>query len=180
MNRFAHWAASGLLLLGTALHAGCSSGAGFATGSTGEGSAMSNDDPMARPAHVAWVSARAKRCGFNFDPAKLRANYLAYEQKQGAAADQYARIEKTYDTTFAGTSNKIGAEADYCSDQKAADIKKELSRHLAGDYTPNFAKPKLVAKCGTLFDPCDSGRTDEPFDSKKFWTEKDKEPKNAR
>ena len=70
---------------------------------------FNNEDAMSRPIGVAWTSARAKRCGFYFDPAKLKINYLSYERTLNAAADQLAKIEKTYDTTFRVTSEKIAA-----------------------------------------------------------------------
>ena len=106
MSRFAQGWAAALLLGATALHAGCGSNANsLTTGSTAGLPAdapgnLSNADPMARPVAVAWTSARAKRCGFYFDPAKLKVNYLSYERTQGASGDQLANIEKSYDTTF--------------------------------------------------------------------------------
>jgi len=106
MKRFAQAGIGALLLAGTALQCGCgNSSAGLATSSTGllppdAPGTISIDDPMARPIAVSWTSARAKRCGFYFDPAKLRSNYLAYEAKQGATGEQYAKIERTYDTTY--------------------------------------------------------------------------------
>ena len=93
---------------------------------------------MARPVAVAWTSARAKRCGFYFDPAKLKINYLSYERTQGAGNEQLANIEKAYDTSFKTTSDRISGDAGYCSDRKGLDIKADLQRHLAGDYTPNL------------------------------------------
>ena len=119
--------------------------------------AISNDDPMARPVAVAWTSARAKRCGFYFDPAKLRTSYLAYEARQ-ASGEQYAKIEKTYDTTYKATSEKVSQDVDYCSDRKALEIKADLERHLAADYTPNLPKPKTVASCGVSWLRPGSGR----------------------
>lgn len=180
MARFAHALARALLLAGAALYAGCSSSASVTTGATGDGPMMSNSDPMARPAHVAWTSARAQRCGFYFDPAKLRTTYLAYESKQGATGEAFMRIEKIYDTTFKATSDKVSADAAYCNDKKNAEIKTELNRHLAGDFAPNFQAPKVVAQCGGLFDPCDSGRTDEKFESQSFWRKQDANPKAGR
>jgi hypothetical protein len=176
MDRFARWWISALLLACTGIHAGCSSGAGLSTGSTGDGPTMSNEDPLARPVHVAWTSARAQRCGFNFDANKLRSNYLGYESRQGATGEQFIKLERSYDSTFKTTSERVSADPGYCTDKKGLDIKAELTRHLAGDFAPNFPKPKVVAKCGGLFDPCDSGRTEEKFESKKFWTEMDKNP----
>ena len=155
----------------------CSCGsAGLTTASTGllpadVPTTVTNEDPMARPVAVAWTSARAKRCGFYFDPAKLKTNYLAYESRQGVAGEQHAKIEKAYDTSYRVTSEKISLDADYCSDRKGLEIKADLERHLAGDYTPNLPKAKPIASCG--FWGCQSNH-DEPFNSKKFWTEAEK------
>lgn len=183
MKRFAQAGACALLLAGTALHAGCgNSSAGLTTGSTGllpadSPTAMTNEDPMARPIGVAWTSARAKRCGFYFDPAKLKTNYLAYESKQGLAGEQFAKIEKAYDTSYRVTSEKISTDTDYCSERKGLEIKADLERHLAGDYTPNLPKAKPVASCG--FWGCTSSH-DDPFSTKKFWTDQEKNPRTQR
>jgi hypothetical protein len=186
MKRFAQAGAGALLLVCTALHAGCgNSSAGLTTGSTGllpadapATAAVGNEDPMARPMSVAWTSARAKRCGFYFDPAKLKTQYLAYESSRGGAAgEQLNKIEKTYDSTYRVTSEKVSADPDYCAESKAREIKADLERHLAGDYTPNLPKPKHVASCG--FWGCQSSG-DEPFSTKKFWTEQEKNPRNTR
>ena len=181
MSRFAQGWAAALLLGATALHAGCGSNANsLTTGSTAGLPAdapgnLSNADPMARPVAVAWTSARAKRCGFYFDPAKLKVNYLSYERTQGASGDQLANIEKSYDTTFKTTSDRISGDAGYCNERKGLDIKADLQRHLAGDYTPNLPTPKPVASCG--FFGCQESISDKPFSSKDFWTEKDKNPR---
>jgi hypothetical protein len=133
----------------------------------GDAPAIHNEDPLARPIFVAWTSARAQRCGFYFDPAKLRTAYLAFE-KQGNTAEQLAKIEKTYDTTFKIISDKVAQESNYCTDRKSAEIKVNLQRHLAGDFAPNFPKPKAVAG-NTLFDWGSPPSSNEPFDPKKFW-----------
>ena len=177
MDRFAQAGIAALLLAGTALQCGCSnSSAGLTTNSAGllpadAPTAVSVDDPMARPIAVSWTSARAKRCGFYFDPAKLRTNYLAYEAKRGATGEQYAKIEKTYDTTYRVTSEKIALDADYCTDRKGLEIKADLERYLQADYTPNLPKPKPLASCG--FWGCTSS-SDAPFSDKKFWDDQQK------
>jgi hypothetical protein len=177
MKRFAQAGSFALLLACTAMHAGCSSGAGgLTTSATGAlpadaASGITNEDPMARPVAVAWTSARAKRCGFYFDPARLKTNYLAYEAKQGTTGEQYAKVEKTYDATYKATSEKVSAETDYCTERKGLEIKADLERHLAGDYTPNLPKPKNLASCG--FWGCQSSQ-DEPFNTKKFWSDAEK------
>src|SRR5262245_44478991 len=123
MSRFAQGLASLLLLAGTVVHAGCGSSAnsGLATASTAGLPAdapggLNNADPATRPVAVAWTSARAKRCGFYFDPAKLKINYLNYERTQGASGEQLANIEKTYDNTFRSTSERLAGDAAYCTD----------------------------------------------------------------
>jgi hypothetical protein len=176
--------AGALLIAATALHAGCGGGAsGLTTGATsaeGPDGGMSNDNPMARPISVAWTSARAKRCGFHFDPAKLRSSYLVYESQQGAVGDHLAKIQATYDSTFNTISAKIGGEADYCSDRKAAEIKADLQRHLSGDYRPNLPQAKAPQACSWFGCADVSTSSDKPFDSKDFWKKQDANPKPTR
>jgi hypothetical protein len=183
MDRFARGLACALLLAATALQAGCGGGAsGLTTGATSaDGGGITNDSPMARPVSVGWTSARAKRCGFFFDPAKLKASYLAYEQQQGASGDQLAKIQAAYDQAFNSISARIAGEPDYCTDRKTADIKADLQRALAGDYRPNLPPPKTAAtNCG-LFGCVDASTgADKPFDSKDFWKKQDANPKPGR
>jgi hypothetical protein len=175
MDRFAQLLASGLLLAATALAAGCgSSASGLITGSAGPADApgsLSNEDPMARPIGVAWTSARAHRCGFYFDPNKLRASYLAFEARQ-SSAELLAKAEKTYDSTFKLIRERVGGDPGYCTDKKGAEIKGNLQRHLAGDFAPNFPKAKKVESCG--FFGCGSTASDK-WDAEKWW--KDEEAK---
>ena len=176
MNRSAQVLACGLLLAGTALSGGCSSGAsGLITGSAPTAADMpggiGNDSPAARPVAVAWTSARAQRCGFHFDAAKLRASYLAYEARQ-SNGEQLTKSEQSYDTTFKVIRDRVAADPDYCSDKKGAEIKADLQRHLKGDFTPNFPKAKVVESCG--FFGCTPAPSDEKFDNKKFFEERDK------
>jgi hypothetical protein len=171
MDRFARVLVSVLLLAAAGLVAGCGSGGGgLLTGSTPAAAdapaAASNDDPSARPMAVAWTSARAQHCGFYFDPAKLRASYLKFEGKQPGA--DLAKAEKTYDTTFKTIRERVAGEPDYCTETKNAEIKKDLVRHLAGDFKPDFPKPKVADACG--FFGC-APRSDDSFDQKKFWEE---------
>jgi hypothetical protein len=170
MDRFAHALASGLLLAAAALCAGCSGASGLLTGSTAAADtpgSLNNEDPAARPIAVAWTSARAHRCGFYFDPAKLRASYLAFEAKQ-SAPDQYAKAEKTYDSTFKTIRERAAADPEYCSERKSAEIKKDLTRHLAGDFAPNFPKAKVAETCFLFACGGDDGRK---WTAEGFWAE---------
>jgi hypothetical protein len=168
MDRFAKATAFGLLLAAAAVFAGCSGASGFLTGSAAGADApgkLGNDDPMARPIAVAWTSARAARCGFHFDPAKLKASYLAYEAKQ-SGPDQLAKAEKGYDTTFKTIRARVSSDPDYCTNRKSAEIKADLTRHLAGDFTPKLPQPQQVEGCG--FFGCAEARP-EAWDAKKWW-----------
>ncbi len=174
MPRFAHSLGLSLLLAAAAIAAGCSGGASLITGSTASATevpgAVPPESPLARPTAVAWTSARAEKCGFYFDSTKLRANYLAYEAKQ-STPDQLTKAQQAYDSTFKMIGQRVAANPDYCSDRKSAEIKAELTRHLAGDFT---AKPVAVAKkeenCGWLGWGCTpAARPDEKWDTEKWW-----------
>jgi hypothetical protein len=135
--------AAGLMLaIGAAALAGCSGGSsGLTTGALlGESkpAAPTNDAP-ARAFQVGTASARAVKCGFNFDPAKLKTNYIAYEKQQPGGQDA-SKVERIYDVSFNGVAKAVAAEGDYCSPAKTTRIKADLTRHLAGDYTPSPPK----------------------------------------
>ncbi|MGD9511833.1 MAG: hypothetical protein AB7X49_25175 [Geminicoccaceae bacterium] len=176
MERFGSLATAALVLA-AGLVGGCSGGgSGLTTGSLFGGPSkpqvdpvvgITNEDPMARPVQVAWTAARATKCGFNFDAAKLKMNYLAYERSQGTPADQMARIETTYDTSYRTIWSKIAPDPNFCTDSKSTKIKEDLQRHLAGNYTPDLPKPKVVAS-GGLFDT-DGQISEKPFEGKDFW-----------
>jgi hypothetical protein len=138
-----------MLVLAASALAGCSGTSGLTTGSLIGGEQKPagpvNDPPM-RAFQVGTVSARAIKCGFNFDPAKLKTSYLAYERAQPAGGD-LAKIEKIYDVSFNGVAKAVAGETGYCTDQKTKEIKADLARHLAGDYTPS-AQPEAPPEEG--------------------------------
>ncbi len=161
-----------------ALGACSSGGAGLSTASvldgapsgvSGEGAGISNSDPNARPVQVAWTAARAQRCGFSFDPVKLKTNFLAAEARGGALQPQLASTEKAYDQAYSSIGGRIKGEADYCSDKKTAAIKADLQRHLAGDYTPKLPVEKKVASGGFLDGLIVDQAPQEKLDAKTFW-----------
>ena len=138
-----------LIVLSALILSGCSSSSGVSTGALlGEGpgsataalpSAAPTGDPTSRAFQVGSTAARAVKCGYNFDPVKLRTNFLANEAATVAPTD-IPRIEKVYDTAYNGVAKAVAGQADYCSPEKTAEIKTSLTRHLAGDYAPAVAK----------------------------------------
>ncbi|MET0409398.1 MAG: hypothetical protein ABW006_13625 [Hyphomicrobium sp.] len=95
------------------------------------------NDPVARAMGVGATSARALKCGYNFDPGKLKSQYLTYETASAPALGD--KLSKVYDTAFAGVTKAISdkeAEEEYCTPDRTPRIKAALNRNLAGDYTP--------------------------------------------
>jgi len=121
-------------------------------------------DPLARPVQVGWVSARATKCGFYFDPAKLKQQYLAAEAATGMPLDQLRKLDLTYEYSRKSTALKIAGVDGYCTDARTKAIRTDLQRHLAGDFTPT-PRPKKPKDSGTnwLFDLGDSAP--EKFDT---------------
>jgi hypothetical protein len=106
------------------------------------------NDPVTRTMDVAATSARAIKCGYNFDPVKLKNQFLTSETAANPA--DAAKLPQIYDTAFNGVSKALAGEgADYCSELKVARIKLALTRHLNGDYTP--APPEPSQDDGGLF-----------------------------
>ena len=141
-----------------ALLGGCGSGGGLTTGSL-FGSSQATSVAAAQPVvtsadrvvQVAAVSARAAKCGFNFDPTALKTNFMTAEAT--LAADQAAlnKTEREYDTLRGKVASAIAKEPDFCSDAKTREIKADLTRHLAGDFSPKQVKvadPALLAAAG--------------------------------
>ncbi len=121
----------------TSLTSGLTTGSIFGSGDKpAPGPTTPVNDPPMRAFQVATVSARAIKCGFNFDPAKLKTNYLAYEHTLSSTADM-AQIERTYDASFNGVAKAVAGQSDYCTNEKTKTIKADLARHLAGDYSPS-------------------------------------------
>jgi hypothetical protein len=170
-------AATALALLALPILAACSSGGnGLMTGSIlGAGApavpkvaasadgakALAVNDPMARPIQVAWTSARAAKCGFYFDPAKLRAAYLAAEASV-SAVDQMPKVEQAYDLTQQTVARSIAKQEDYCASETVAEIRRDLTRHLAGDYQPSAKKEEEGLLAGLVKN--DGNLAEKPMD----------------
>lgn len=102
-----------------------------------EATQVKPEDPLARPTQVAWTSARARHCGFIFDPSRLRSDYLAAEVRKGATESQMEKLKKTYDYTLDSVTITIQDNPTYCNKSRTDAIRKDLNRYLAGDYTPS-------------------------------------------
>jgi hypothetical protein len=97
-----------------------------------------------RAAHVGAVSARATKCGYNFDPARLKAGFLASEGQKGASAEELGRVEREFDTIRVKVAARISVEPEFCTDAKTREIKADLTRHLAGDYAAPVNQQKVI------------------------------------
>jgi hypothetical protein len=129
------------LLALSLLLAGCSTVASM-TGKEGvttdkEARYVKPEDPLARPVQVAWTSARAKHCGFMFNPDQLKAAYLADESLRGVPPDQIQKLAKAYDYTYASLMQTISEDPTYCNKARTDAIRVDLKRYLAGDFTPS-------------------------------------------
>jgi hypothetical protein len=160
------------LILGSLALAGCSAGSSLSTGSLFGGSkepiaqaapTVATSDPTSRAFQVGTVSARAVKCGYNFDPQKLRASFMAAEVGAGAATADIPRIEQIYDVAFNGVTKASAADPAYCTEARTKEIKAELARHLAGDYAPAPRK-QIAADSGGIFGDLgkDSGKDNSP------------------
>ncbi len=89
-----------------------------------------------RAVYVARISARAQKCGYNFDAAKLKTNFLAAETGRGTTADELAKIDQAYDLIVRRTAAAITAPAEYCNDKSTESIKRDLTGALAGQFDP--------------------------------------------
>ena len=159
-----HAAILSLLIIGASPLAGCSLGNSLTTGSIlGGGGTKAADasavaapaaptsDPTGRAFQVGAVSARAVKCGYNFDPVKLKVNFLAAEAAQGLNPEGISKIDKIYDISRNGIAKAVAGNSSYCSEKKTAQIKEDLTRHLAGDFTPSQRKLEAKQDEGGLF-----------------------------
>jgi hypothetical protein len=134
-------------LLAVALSA-CSGGGGVTTASLlGTPAKPEIDEPTERALHSAAISARAAKCGYNFNSTKLRESYLASEAANGATPEQMAKLSQSYDFTVTTVSKQISNPEEYCSESKTREVSAQLSKQLAGDFK-SPKKPPLPKSAG--------------------------------
>lgn len=115
------------------------------------------DTPINRALQVGTVSARAVKCGFNFDPGRIKGNYLAAEAKTGTSVEEIAKAEKIYNVGYNGVAKAVADKPNYCTPKKSKEIKDDLALLLAGNFTPQPYRPKeeddegLISFGGTSF-----------------------------
>jgi hypothetical protein len=145
-----------------ALLAGCSNGPSpLTTASLLPGSApkpAQTDPATDRALHAGATSARAAHCGYNFDPARVRTAYLAYEATQDGSAEKLAKLEKTFDYTRQSIQSRLEKPHEYCDDARTAKIKEDLTKLLAGDFTPPPTKAEA-----NLLDMWERGANKRPW-----------------
>ncbi len=175
-----------LIAASALLVAGCSGSGGLTTASlTGGGGeaapaaaaappAPPPSDPTSRALQVGATSERATRCGFYFDPAKLKANFLAAEAAAGASPEQLQKIEREYEYVRLSVGKKASEEKDYCTEAKAREIKSDLTRHLAGDFTPPVKKEQ--AEEGIFAGLLDNSKSEKPFKPGEFFDDLGRTP----
>lgn len=124
----------------TSLTTGSLFGGGEAEESKPQPAAAPEGDATSRAFQVGSVSARAVKCGYNFDPAALKSKFLATESTRGATPEMIARAEKIYDVAYNGVWKGVATQDNYCSASRTEKIRADLKRHLAGDYSPGKRK----------------------------------------
>jgi hypothetical protein len=142
-----------LMTLAGGFAAACLAGCGASLPSVSTGSlfggssapaapAAPPNDPTARALQVGTTAARAQKCGFNFDPVKLRTQFLAAEGAALTNPGDADKLGQVYDTAYRGVGKAVAGQGEgYCNSTKTTKIKTALNRHLAGDYTPEPPEP---------------------------------------
>lgn len=123
-----------------------------------------SNTPINRGFRVGTVSARAVKCGYNFDPAKVKASWLASESQSGTPADQMGSVEKAYSVGYNGVMKAIASKEGYCDGEKGREIKGDLAMLLAGNYTPQPLKPKAEEDDGSIVSFGSGVQVNNPFE----------------
>lgn len=139
---------------------GCSGGGGLTTASLlGTAEKPQLDEPTERALHSASISARASKCGYNFDANRLRESFLAAEAANGATPEQMTKLGQSYDFTRTTVAKQIPNAEEYCSEGKTREVSAALTKQLAGDFKAP-KKPPLPKSAGWW----DTTGTQKPMD----------------
>ncbi|MGH1417468.1 MAG: hypothetical protein ACRBCJ_01270 [Hyphomicrobiaceae bacterium] len=176
---------SAACLLASLLLAGCSGASGLTTGALfgSEDAAKAKaqvakapqDTPIKRAYQLGKVSARAVRCGYNFDKEALKSKFLQNESLTGLPVEQISKLNQVHDSAFRGVARAVAKQEDYCTSAKTKIIKASLNRYLAGDFTSDVVRRKTVAKTGAFdwFDTPAEKNKGPKFGSIDWWAAQD-------
>ncbi len=149
-----------------ALVAGCGAGSSLSTGSLFSGAqpqaaaAPKPVSPTDRAIYVASTAAKAQRCGYYFDPAQLKAHYIAAETQAGAQPGDVQKAVQAYDFTLAKVGGSIAKNDGYCTELVNGQVKAALNKQLAGDFNPPAQK---AAAGGGWLDTLNQGTSRDQF-----------------
>jgi len=103
-------------------------------------------DPLTRSVQIGWTVARAEKCEFQFRPAKLKSDYLAFEANQGATPEQLQKIERAYDYSRLSVAKRIAPQKGYCTEPILKVVRADLPRLVAGDFNIPTRHPEADRK----------------------------------
>lgn len=162
MTRFRIFSAA-IALAGTLM--ACSGGGGMTTASLlGTPEKPPVDPGVERALHSAAISARASKCGYNFDPNRLRETFLASEAANGATPEQMVKLGQSYDFTRETVSKQIKSPEEYCTGARTREVSTALQKQLAGDFKAPY-KPPLPKSVSWW----DSGVGPKPMDKEEIF-----------
>lgn len=84
---------------------------------------------------LAWTVARAEKCGFVYQPNMLVSNWLNHEGRTGG--DIGAR-RQAYEFAYRRFQATLAKNPKYCNDKRIAETRRDLNRHMEGDYSPGL------------------------------------------
>jgi len=128
--------------------------------------AVQPDDPVQRAIQVGVTMARAKKCGYFFNPDQLKASYLAAEAVRYPAPDVQKKVQTALDFGRIRIGRQIAKLDGYCTKDRTEKIKGKLTRYLAGDYTAEAVKQK---KSAGLLDGIDTPVDEKPFNPEEIF-----------
>ncbi len=100
------------------------------------------DTPTNRAVQVGITAARATKCGFNFDAAKVKSGFLASQAQAGSPVDEMAKLEKIYQSSYNAVARSAAQKDGYCNAQRNQMVKADLGQLLAGNYAPQRMHPR--------------------------------------
>jgi len=147
--------AAAAIIAAALLAAGCSGGSTSGGGLFGVSqpteTAPPPPDPMAKPIQVGWTLARAERCGFLFDKARVTNAYLAHEASVGATPERLQQAQTAMEYSRASTLTKIQSNQGYCSEDVLKALREDMPMVVAGNFNLPDRTPKAQPE-GSLLD----------------------------